>query len=129
MGIHAHTVHSDDEIGSPPAQTPVRVPLAAPRTPRTRKFKPHPGELGNPRAAGGWVARAACRGADREAFFTFDRLGEAQAYCTRCPVRAECAAAGRREVGTWGGLYRAAQTLRREASVEASVEASAGAAS
>ena len=58
-----------------------------------------------------WHTRAACRGVGTELFFPEDR-GRAQGkyqqareqFCSRCPVVAECAEAGRHEDhGLWGG--------------------------
>ena len=58
-----------------------------------------------------WHAEAACRGMGWDKFFTDNRGHAAQfnrgakAICADCPVVAECAAAGLREVyGVWGGM-------------------------
>jgi WhiB family redox-sensing transcriptional regulator len=70
--------------------------------------------------AGGWLARAACRGMDPELFFP-DR-GEstepAKAVCAACPVRAECldyALTNGERFGVWGGASeRERRALRRD---------------
>jgi len=59
-----------------------------------------------------WRERAACRGIDTGLFFiersdpdASTKLAEAKSICGRCPVREECAKAGRNEsLGVWGGL-------------------------
>jgi len=59
-----------------------------------------------------WRERAACRGIDTGLFFiersdpdASTKLAEAKSICGRCPVREECAKAGRNESsGVWGGL-------------------------
>jgi len=55
-----------------------------------------------------WHARAACRGQDQERFFSSAPVTLRRAaaeYCARCPVTAECLAAGMGEdFGLWGGL-------------------------
>jgi hypothetical protein len=53
-----------------------------------------------------WMIDAACRGMDANVFFpapgTMATL--AKEICAECPVRAQCAEAGRTEVhGIWGG--------------------------
>ena len=59
-----------------------------------------------------WNDRAACRGIGHRDFFPeitdppavrAAKNARALSYCNRCPVRAECAEAGRHEHGTWGG--------------------------
>lgn len=73
-----------------------------------------------------WMAKAACRGHDPDAWFpTVGKpSGEAVAICTGCPVREQCAdyadAHGERH-GLWGGLttderYRRARRRQLEAS-------------
>ncbi len=62
-----------------------------------------------------WHARAACRGRGPELFFP--PSGEdglmAKALCARCPVREECLAAGRKELGIWGGTSERERRKRR----------------
>ncbi len=64
----------------------------------------------NPGAFGTWRQRAACIGKDLRLFFpgTGGResaalLKAGRALCAACPVRQECAEAGRTELGLWGG--------------------------
>lgn len=58
--------------------------------------------LPRPRTAD-WRDQAACKDTPTEVFFTVERTAEALAVCQGCPVRVPCAAAGRHEVGIWGG--------------------------
>lgn len=64
-----------------------------------------------------WHERAACRGYDPDLFYpamgnrpglaasTVAQIRAAKAVCAQCPVRQECADAGRYEpFGIWGGL-------------------------
>ena len=56
-----------------------------------------------------WEDRAACRGAEADAFFAHGGVQEhrAKAVCRECPVRWECLAYALRhgvEHGVWGGL-------------------------
>jgi WhiB family transcriptional regulator, redox-sensing transcriptional regulator len=64
-----------------------------------------------------WTERAACRNhSDPDAWFSEDLEARAVAWslCRRCPVRAECAAAGVGERwGTWGGCWRTPSTYER----------------
>ena len=59
-----------------------------------------------------WRDRAACRDADPELFFGLSPHGPdtiaALAYCSVCPVRAECQeyADTSGAVGVWGGQHR-----------------------
>lgn len=55
-----------------------------------------------------WHSRAACRGVGPDVFYPSTRgehpSPEALELCGRCPVRAECVEAGRRERhGVWAG--------------------------
>jgi Transcription factor WhiB len=55
-----------------------------------------------------WWQEAACLGAGTDIFFPVGEPGvptEAAAYCARCPVTAECAAASRgASEGVWAGV-------------------------
>jgi WhiB family transcriptional regulator, redox-sensing transcriptional regulator len=53
-----------------------------------------------------WYEAAACKGRPTALFFPSDgRVSPvAAALCALCPVRDECAEAGRGEFGVWGGL-------------------------
>jgi WhiB family redox-sensing transcriptional regulator len=56
----------------------------------------------------GWMARAACREADVELFYSEEPTDqdEALALCARCEVRTQCyerAMADREAFGIWGG--------------------------
>jgi WhiB family redox-sensing transcriptional regulator len=68
-----------------------------------------------PMADDGWKKRAACRDKGPAIFFPEDAIGkgraktngykEARRICQGCPVREECAQAGRHErFGVWGGM-------------------------
>lgn len=63
--------------------------------------------------AGGWSARAACRGMDTELFFpskgNVQQVQEAKAVCYGCPVREDCleealSFEGNKDFGILGGL-------------------------
>ena len=74
-----------------------------------------------------WAAEAACRDAPKAWFYPDlgGDAGRAKQVCARCPVRAECLAAGQREAhGVWGGMTpkerrRAARVARRQAEQQA----------
>jgi hypothetical protein len=53
-----------------------------------------------------WHAAALCRGLGTKSYFPArgSNLTPVRALCRACPVREECAAAGRFEYGVWGGL-------------------------
>lgn len=51
-----------------------------------------------------WHDQAACRDTPTAVFFDPEHTLEALAICDRCPVRRQCAEAGRHEEGIWGGL-------------------------
>lgn len=64
-----------------------------------------------------WRWRAACAGVDPRVFFPekkedIDAAAWKQ-YCDRCPVRAECAAAGVHELGVWGGVFHGRALMRQ----------------
>lgn len=63
-----------------------------------------------------WRSDAACRGEDPALFFPGrgGSVDAALAVCDRCPVRAECADAGRTEYsGVWGGMSERQRRLLR----------------
>jgi len=63
----------------------------------------------------GWRDDAECRGMDPNLFFPSPGVipREAKEACARCPVRVECADAGRTEkFGVWGG--RTQREVRRD---------------
>jgi WhiB family redox-sensing transcriptional regulator len=70
-----------------------------------------------------WHQAAACRGVGTDVFFPErgESVVAAWAYCDRCPVRAECAAAGLTEHhGIWGGRSEPRRRrLRRAAGITA----------
>ena len=62
-----------------------------------------------------WHARAACRGYGTETFFSVAQE-QATATCRRCPVRSECAEAGKGErYGAWGGTTEKERRRLRKA--------------
>lgn len=63
-----------------------------------------------------WHADAACRGVDPDIFYPTrgEDTNHARRYCDTCPVRADCAAAGRHEqFGIWGGESTKQRKARR----------------
>lgn len=69
-----------------------------------------------------WHRDAACRGVSTRLFFPADPRSKsgkacyevARRFCARCPVSAECAAAGARErAGMWGGESAVARARKR----------------